>query len=79
MQPMRSKQAKKVTDQLREAIISAPVSRYQLCRQTGLDKALLSRFVHRKAGLAMESIDLLCAALGLELRPVRRPRAKKGR
>ena len=64
---MRTKQVK-VSDQLRAAIDAAPISRYRLAKLTGLDQALLSRFLYGQCGLSLESVDLLCEALGLELK-----------
>ena len=64
---MKRKQPNKVSDQLRLAVESGVMSRYELAKRTGLDEGLLSRFVHGKSGLAMESIDLIAEVLGMEL------------
>lgn len=65
-----------VSDQLREAVKAAPMSRYAISKAIGLGEAALSRFVHGKAGIGLEYFDALCAILGLELRP--RRKAKGG-
>ena len=56
-----------VSDQLRRAILSAPVTRYRISKETGVSEAALSRFVHRKQYLDLSSVDKLAAYLGLEL------------
>jgi len=71
----------KLTDQLRTAIETADKSRYRLSKETGIDEATLSRFMHGKGGLSMDGLDLLADALGLELtarRPAKRKVPKKG-
>lgn len=78
MPSMKSEPFTTVSEQLRRAIELAPVSRYKLAQQTGLDQGLLSKFIHGQTGLSLESVDLLAQALGLELRPIKKPRAKKG-
>jgi len=74
MQAMRMRRPNQVSEQLRKAIVAGSKSRYQIAKETGLDEGLLSRFVHRKSGLSMESIDLVSECLGLEL--VERRKAK---
>ncbi|MDY0170870.1 MAG: helix-turn-helix domain-containing protein [Thermoguttaceae bacterium] len=65
------------SEALRQAIETCGRSRYRLSKETGIDPAVLCRFVHRQAGLSLDSIDALAAALGLELRPVKPARATK--
>ncbi len=77
IEPMRQGM-KSVSDQLREAIEAGPMSRRQISKATGLDESVLSRFVHGKSGLAVPSIDKVCKLLRLELRPIKKPRVKKG-
>jgi len=79
MTPMKTKRSRKVSDQLRQAILDAPVSRRQICLRLGIDEGQFSRFMNHKGGLSMEGIDAVAELLGLELRPIKRPRAKKGR
>lgn len=74
---MRKKRARLWSDDLREAIRSAPMSLSELGRQTNIDKAVLSKFVNGKVGLSVGSIDSLCQFLGLGLSKV--SQAKKGR
>ena len=63
---------KTVTDQLRAAILAAPLTRYRIAQETGISEAALSRFVNRSRGLDGSSIDILADYLGLELAPSKR-------
>jgi ribosome-binding protein aMBF1 (putative translation factor) len=67
----------KVTEQLRRAIVNSPKSRNQLSKKTGIDPAVLHRFVHGQRGLSQDSIDKLAAVLGLELKAKRPTRKRK--
>ena len=61
---------KTVSDQLRAAIAAAGeagVTRYRISKETGVEQSALSRFVHKKVGLDLSSVDKLAAYLGLEL------------
>jgi transcriptional regulator with XRE-family HTH domain len=72
---------KKLSDQIREAIEKADVSRYEIAKETGVGQPALSRFVHGERGLSIEALDAVAAYLGLTIttsRP-RRPAKKKER
>ena len=56
-----------LTDQLRQLIETAEISRYQLWQQTGIDQAVLSKFVNGKGGLSMESLDKIGGVLNLQI------------
>ncbi len=66
----------KMSDQIRAAILAAPVSRYQISKATGVAEANLSRFVAGKSGLSLDSIDLLGEYLGLRIVVDRKPKSK---
>ena len=71
---------KLISDQLREAILNAEISRYRLAKLTGLSEAALSRFVNGVMGLSLDSIDKIGECLGLEITTKRRkPRKRKGK
>jgi len=78
-----SKQRQRVTDAVRRAIRTAGVSRHRICREAGIDKASISRFMAGKTGLTLASLDRLADVLGLDVvarGPVRvSPPAKRGR
>ena len=65
------KQLPTLTDQVRDAILSAPVSRYRMAQETGVTEAQLSRFVTGKITLTLATIDRLMPHLHVELKPVR--------
>ena len=62
-----AKQHAELSDQLRAQILAAPVSRYQMARETGVAESMLSRFVNRTRSLDLTTVDKLAAYLGLEL------------
>ena len=72
MTPMKRKRNRKVSDQLRQAILDAPTSRRQIALRLGIDEGQFSRFMNHKGGLSMEGIDAAAELLGLELRPIKR-------
>jgi transcriptional regulator with XRE-family HTH domain len=67
-----------VLDQLRDMIEQGDISRYRIARDTGIDQAALSRFVHGQTGLNFTTIETLAEYLGLEIiiRPKRRPKGR---
>jgi hypothetical protein len=62
------------TDRLRQAVRESGVSRYVIWKQTGIDQATLSKFVHGQAGMSLDAINRLMTFLELEIRPRRRKR-----
>lgn len=60
-----------IQEQLRRAILKAPMSRYVLSRLTGVSEGVLSHFVNRNRSITMDTAAKLAAALGLELRPIK--------
>ncbi len=54
------------SEELRRAIDKSEMSRYAICKKTGIDQAVLSRFMHGKTGLSIRAVDLLYACLGLK-------------
>jgi len=76
---MSAKRHKSVSEQLREAVEVSSITRRQIALRCGIDEGQFSRFMNRKGGLSMEGIDAVATLLGLELRPIQKPRVKKGR
>lgn len=62
------------SDQLRQALLNAPMSRYRLAAECGIPESSLSRFVNGKMGLPLASIDKLADLLDWNLAE---PRASK--
>jgi transcriptional regulator with XRE-family HTH domain len=65
-----AKRGSMISDQLRAAILAAPMSRYRIAQETGVTEAALSRFVNGKRLLDLSSVDKLAAYLKLESRKV---------
>lgn len=66
-------------DQLRREIERCGLTRYRISKMTGIDNAVLSRFMSGKVGMSMDSIGCIFDALDLEIGPRRKRRAPKGR
>ena len=73
-----ARKRKQLSEQLRDAILDADVSRYRICKDTGLKQAALSRFVNGIAGLSLESIDIVADYLELDI-VGRKPSKRKKR
>ena len=56
-----------LTDQLKAAIMGAEKSMGQIARESGIDIATISRFVHGKGGLSMEGLDAIGKCLRLRI------------
>jgi hypothetical protein len=68
---------KKLSEQLREAIVKASVSRYEISKATGVSEATLSKFVLRQRGLSFDAMDRVGLYLGLSITSRPRRPAKK--
>jgi hypothetical protein len=64
-----------ISEALRTAILESGRSLNSLAGETTVDAPRLSRFVRGQRGLTLKGVDSLCAELGLELVPIRRPGA----
>ena len=72
-----ARKRKPLSEQLRDAILEADVSRYRISQDTGLTEAALSRFVNGVSGLSLDSIDIVAEYLELDI--VRRKPTKRKR
>jgi transcriptional regulator with XRE-family HTH domain len=66
----RKKRAEKqlsFADQIRAAIRASGVSQYRLSKDTGLDQAMLSRFMNGKRWPSEANLNALCRYLGLSV------------
>lgn len=55
------------SDQIRRAIAECGLTRYRLAQLSGVEQAVLSRFVNGKSGLTTFNLDKLAVVLNLEL------------
>lgn len=55
------------SDELRAAVRDCGRTRYWIHKRTGLDQALLSRFISGERDMSLRSLDLLAAALDLHV------------
>jgi len=76
---MAKKQPKKLTDQLRQAILACGLTRYEIAKRTGIDESALAKFYNGHRGLSMEALDALGACLNLEITVRRKPSKPKGK
>jgi hypothetical protein len=67
-----------ITEQLQEAIRSSGTSRYAISKATGIDQALLCRFLQGKSSLTLISVDKVLDALDLEIVIRSRRSTRKG-
>ena len=64
---MKKRKKTKISDQIRDAIQSADVTRYRIAVETGINEATLSRFMNGTGGMTVETLDKLGEYLGLEI------------
>lgn len=56
-----------ISDQLRRILRESDVSRYAISKATGIDQAVLSRFLAGTQGLSLETIDAIGHVLNIRL------------
>ena len=59
--------SKTLADTIREAIKADGRTRYRLSKDSGVNQAVLGRFVHGERDLNLATADRVCRALGLKL------------
>ena len=62
-------------EQLRRAMKKSGQTRYAISKASGVDQTVLHRIAHG-GGCSVETLDILCKYLGLELRPKTKKRAR---
>ena len=68
----------KLSDQIRQAVEGSDLSRYAICKATGIDQAQFSRFMAGKGGLLMANLDAVADLLELDIAP-RKKSGRRGR
>jgi transcriptional regulator with XRE-family HTH domain len=68
---------KSFSNQIREVVDRAGMSRYAICNAIGLNQSAMSRFMNGKAGLSLAVLDKLADVIGLDIVP--RPESNKGK
>jgi ribosome-binding protein aMBF1 (putative translation factor) len=56
-----------ISEQVRKAIADSGQSRYRISKETGIDAAVLNRFIHRQQSLKLSTVDTLGEFLGLDI------------
>lgn len=68
-------------ENIAKAIEKSGISRYQISKDTGIDQAVLCRIANkgkkRQGSCSIETADILCKYLGLELTSKKRREVKK--
>jgi len=59
--------ARRFSDQIRDAVNASELSRYAICKAIGLNEGAMSRFMAGKSGLSMDTLDRLAERIGLEV------------
>jgi plasmid maintenance system antidote protein VapI len=62
-----AKNTKKLSEQLKSAILNCGQTRYRIAQKTGITEATLSKFIHGHHGLSQETVDVLGDYLNLRL------------
>lgn len=71
-----TKKQKQFSDEIRAAVENCGMSRYRIAKITGIDAAVLCRFVQGQVGLSMDTLDKLAECIGLHITMIE---PKKGR
>ena len=64
---MTRRERNEITEKIRSTIEKSGLSRYEIAKRSGVDAAVLSRFMSGKGSLKLESIEKLAPVLGLQL------------
>lgn len=63
----KTSKSEPISGAIRRAIEKSGMSRYEICKATGIDKAGMSRFMSGERGLTTASLDKLAPLLGLRI------------
>jgi transcriptional regulator with XRE-family HTH domain len=65
-------------NRLKDILTREGVSAYRICKDLGLDKGQLSRFLNGKSNLTLAKIERIADYLGYDLQLVKRKSSRKG-
>jgi len=65
-------------NRLKDILTREGVSAYRVCKDLGLDKGQLSRFLNEKNNLTLVKIERIADYLGYDLQLVKRKSSRKG-
>jgi transcriptional regulator with XRE-family HTH domain len=65
-------------NRLKDILTREGVSAYRVCKDLGLDKGQLSRFLNGKSNLTLAKIERIADYLGYDLQMVKRKSSRKG-
>lgn len=68
---------KALSDQLRRAIATSGISRYEIAKATGVSQSTLSKFMLCHRGISIEAMDAVGRFLGLRLSATAKKRTPK--
>ena len=74
---MPKRNPKKLSDQIRQAVVDSKVSRYRISKDTEIDQSVLGKFVSGERGISMETLDVLAEYLGLRIMMDRKPNKRR--
>ena len=75
--PRKKKARSRLSEEIRQAVLTCGVSRYRIAKDTGLTESMLSRFVNGSRGFSLEKLDVLAEHLDLHITIGGRPRKGK--
>ena len=73
---MKRQQRTDLAAVIRRAIAESGLTPYRIATDADVDRAIMTRFVNGQRGLTLDTASRICEVLGLELRPIRRGKAK---
>lgn len=65
-------------NRLKDILIREKVSAYRLCKDLGLDKGQVSKFLNGKQNLALDKVEKVADYLGYDIQFVKRRPSRKG-
>ncbi len=62
-----AKRRTSLSNQVRAAVDGSGLSRYRICKETGIGEAAMSRFMSGQGGLSMKALDRVADLLDLNI------------